>query len=160
MIRGSNRWAKRVELKDSPFIKKVLKSKFEADTARYLMTQGLDAEDIYESLKITYVKPAQKGNYKPDWPLPNGVIVETKGRFTAADRQKMVQVSKQHPHLDIRLVFYSDPTRTKINKGSRTTVAAWCEKNGFRWAWGSVPEAWLNEPEKPIIFGKELPDAE
>ena len=37
--------------------------------------------------------------------LYNGIIIETKGRFTAADRRKHLLVRKQHPHLDIRFVF-------------------------------------------------------
>ena len=102
----------------------------------------------YEELSITYVRPARKCRYKPDFVLThNGIIVETKGRFVTADRQKMIQVKEQHSELDIRLVF-SNPS-TKISKKSKTTYAMWCEKNGFPYAKQLIPEAWLKEEPIP-----------
>ena len=82
--------------------------------------------------------------------LPNGIIVETKGRFTPADRQKHLLVQKQFPELDIRFVF-SNPNQ-KINKGSKTSYAMWCEKNGFLYAKGLIPKEWLMEPAKDRGF--------
>lgn len=95
----------------------------------------------YETLTIPYEKPASMHKYKPDFPLPNGIIVETKGRFVTADRQKHKLIKQQHPHLDIRFVF-SNPN-TRISKQSKTTYAMWCEQNGFKYAKGSVPAEWL-----------------
>jgi hypothetical protein len=97
----------------------------------------------YETTTINYEKPAKAARYTPDFILPNGIIVETKGRFVTADRQKHLAVQAQHPHLDIRFVF-SNPN-ARISKQSATTYAAWCEKHGFKYAKGSVPAAWLTE---------------
>jgi len=83
--------------------------------------------------------------YHPDFQLPNGIIIETKGWFKTQDRTKHLCLNYQHPELDIRFVF-SNPN-AKIGKKSNTTYAMWCEKNGFKYAKGLVPEAWLHERE-------------
>lgn len=84
--------------------------------------------------------------YTPDFLLPNGIIIETKGRFLPEDRRKHLEVRKQHPELDIRFVF--SRASAPINKGSKTTYAMWCEKHGFLWADKQIPDDWLYE-EKP-----------
>lgn len=100
----------------------------------------------YEETKVSYVTPATNHKYTPDFVLENGIIIETKGRFLTADRKKHLLIKQQHPHLDIRFVF----TRSKstISKGSKTTYADWCDKNGFLYADKVVPQAWLNEGKK------------
>jgi hypothetical protein len=104
-------------------------------------TTGLDPE--YESFKIEYVKPSKPSKYTPDFRLPNGIIVETKGRFETADRQKHLLVKAQHPHLDIRFVFSN--SRQRIRKGSPTLYADWCRKHGFQFADKRIPESWFQE---------------
>lgn len=106
----------------------------------------LDAKGInytYETQVITYEKPARKSRYTPDFILPNGIIIETKGRFLTADRQKHLLVKAQHPELDIRFVFSN--SRQTIGKLSKTTYGMWCEKHGFKYADKTIPDAWLNE---------------
>lgn len=103
-------------------------------------------ECAYESMTIPYEKPASKHKYTPDFPLPNGIIIESKGRFVTADRAKHLLVKKQHPHLDIRFVFSN--SKSRISKTSKTTYAAWCEKYGFKYADKLIPEAWLLEPKQ------------
>ena len=44
---------------------------------------GIDGE--YEKHQIRYTKPATNHTYKPDFRLPNGIFIETKGRFTLED---------------------------------------------------------------------------
>jgi hypothetical protein len=104
----------------------------------------------YESLKIPYIKPATKHRYTPDWELPNGIIVEIKGRFTQFDRAKHLLIKDQHPNLDIRFVFKYD---NKIHKNSDTRYSTWCEKHGFLYAFKGVPKEWLEEKKKDIVFG-------
>ena len=106
----------------------------------------LGVEYKYEEVKLKYIKPASEHIYTPDFVLPNGIIVETKGRFLALDRQKHLLVRKNNPTLDIRFVFSNSNAR--ISKTSRTTYAAWCEKNGFLFNDKIIPESWLNEPSK------------
>ncbi len=109
-----------------------------------LTSKGVNFE--FEKTVIEYDKPARKSRYTPDFKLPNGIIVETKGRFVTADRQKHLLVKAQHPKLDIRFVFsYS---RSRISKKSATTYAMWCEKHGFKYADKSIPQEWINEPAR------------
>lgn len=123
-------------------IAKGFRSGLEDKVADYLTDRGVGFD--YEAHPLPYVKPARTHKYTPDFFLKNGVIIETKGRFVTADRQKMVLIRKQHPNLDIRFVF--SRSKTPINKGSKTTYAMWCEKNGFPYADKLPPEEWLNEP--------------
>ena len=97
----------------------------------------------YESFKIPFTEPAKKRTYTPDFQLPNGIVVETKGRFLTADRQKHLMVQAQHPEYDIRFVFSS--SKQKISKRSPTSYADWCLKYGFKYADKTVPAAWIKE---------------
>ena len=98
----------------------------------------------FENRKVEYVVPSRKAKYTPDFELPNGIIVEGKGRFLTADRHKHLLVKDAHPNLDIRFVF-SNPN-ARISKQSSTTYAMWCEKHGFKYAKGTIPTAWVQEP--------------
>ena len=97
----------------------------------------------YEKIKLKYIKPASSHVYTPDFQLPNGIIVESKGRFLAPDRQKHLLVKKHNPELDIRFVFSNSNAR--ISKTSRTTYAMWCRKNGYQYADKLIPQEWLDE---------------
>jgi Phage endonuclease I len=97
----------------------------------------------YETEKVNYIIPASYHTYKPDFKLPNGIRVETKGRFVLADRKKHLLVKQQNPTLDIRFVFTN--SKNKINKKSKTTYADWCDKNGFKYADKVIPDEWFNE---------------
>ena len=105
--------------------------------------ESVGITDCYETLKIPFVQPAKSRNYTPDFVLPNGIIIESKGIFSVADRQKHVWIKEQHPELDIRFVFYN--SRNKIRKGSKTTYGMWCDANGFLFADHSIPDAWIEE---------------
>lgn len=117
------------------------RSGLEEKLAAQLSQAGVDV--AYESMTIPYEKPASKHRYTPDFPLPNGIIIESKGRFVTADRAKHLLIKKQHPHLDIRFVFSS--SKARISKTSKTTYASWCEKYGFKYADKLIPEEWLKE---------------
>ena len=97
----------------------------------------------YEQEIIKYVKPERTSKYHPDFKLPNGIYIETKGRFVTADRQKHLLIQEQHPTLDIRFVF-SNPN-SRISKTSATTYAMWCEKHGFMYAKLLIPAPWFKE---------------
>lgn len=98
----------------------------------------------YETVKLGYTVPAKDRKYTPDFILPNGIIVETKGMFVPEDRRKMQLVKAQHPDLDIRFVF-NNPN-AKLYKKSPTSYAMWCDKEGFPCAAKTVPEDWIKEP--------------
>lgn len=115
------------------------------------VSRNLNAKGVafsYESHVVRYVKPARNARYTPDFILFNGIIVETKGRFVTADRQKHLLIKDQHPDLEIRFVF-SNPN-TRISKQSPTTYAMWCDKHGFKYAKGDIPNAWLIEEPDPL----------
>tara|TARA_R100000458_G_scaffold57083_1_gene62730 strand:+ start:16 stop:477 length:462 start_codon:yes stop_codon:yes gene_type:complete len=105
----------------------------------------LNVDYIYEGIKIEWEDLAYR-TYTPDFVLPNGIIIETKGLFTVADRRKHICIQKQHPKLDIRFVFTS--SRRKLQKGSKTTYATWCEKNNFLFHDRIIPQPWLKERKK------------
>jgi Autographiviridae endonuclease I len=97
----------------------------------------------FEALTIPYNKPAKVCKYTPDFILGNGIIVETKGRFVTADRQKHILIKEQYPERDIRFVFSN--SRARISKQSNTTYQMWCERYGFKFADKSIPQAWIDE---------------
>ena len=97
----------------------------------------------FEETKIKYLKPAKNATYTPDFVLPNGIIIETQGRFLTADRQKHLLVKNQYPELDIRFVFSN--SKQRISKQSKTTYADWCDKHGFAYADVHIPNSWLKE---------------
>lgn len=97
----------------------------------------------YEERKIKWLDSKVR-TYTPDFELPNGVIVETKGRFVAADRRKHLEIKKQFGDLyDIRFVFTN--SRAKLYKGAKSSYGDWCNKHGFLYADKTIPEEWLNE---------------
>lgn len=99
----------------------------------------------YERVKIEW-EDLMYRTYTPDFILPNGIIIEVKGRFTSDDRRKHLAVKKQHTTLDIRFVFES--SRRKLSKGAKTTYGQWCDKHGFMYADRVIPQEWLSESGK------------
>lgn len=125
------------------------RSGLEEKVLKSLQSRGAEVE--YEPFAVHYSQPQKPRRYTPDFLLENGIIVETKGRFVTADRQKHILIKLQHPLLDIRFVF-SNPNQ-RISKLSSTTYAMWCEAKGFKYAGKDVPDAWLAEdPESPRLI--------
>lgn len=132
------------------------RSGFEDRVAELLQERGI--EFTYEEYSYQYEEPLRKnlascadcgstnlqrtGWYTPDFFLENGVIIESKGRFTAADRRKMLAVKEGHPDLDIKMLFMRD---NKIAKNSNTKYSDWCEKHGFDYSIVELKEEWLHE---------------
>lgn len=87
----------------------------------------------YETEKIPYVLAR---HYIPDFIIttPTGkVYVECKGYLRPEHKAKMVAVKRQHPELDIRILFYS----------KKEAYIRWAERCGFRWAIDKIPADWL-----------------
>ena len=100
----------------------------------------------YETLKINYKKPERLAYYRPDFILPNGIIIEAKGRFLTKDRKKHRLIKEQFgDKYDIRFVFSN--SKDKIGSKSKTTYALWCEKLGFKYCDCEIPTAWIKEWE-------------
>jgi predicted nuclease of restriction endonuclease-like RecB superfamily len=137
-----------------------LEQTFRSDLERKVASQLAGYQWSYETLTLEYVVPARKAKYRPDFILgdkPPHILIEAKGVFggyefngkkkmgnSAQARQKMLLVKEQHPELDIRFVFHN--ANKPIYKGSPTTHADWCQKNGFPYSdKGVVPQEWLDE---------------
>ena len=121
------------------------RSGLEEDVAEQFTERGLPT--FYETETLTFEVPAQKRRYTPDFPVErkdgSRFFVETKGRFTTSDRMKHLHFKKSRPDIEIRFVF--NRSKTPIKKGSKTTYAMWCEKNGFLFADKLIPDEWFEE---------------
>lgn len=87
----------------------------------------------YEGERIPYVLA---GHYVPDFIIqtPTGVLyIEAKGYLRPEHKRKMVAIKRQHPNLDIRILWYS-----YNNKNIK-----WAEKNRFKYAISTIPKEWL-----------------
>lgn len=140
------------EEKRARAIKEGYRSGLEEAVAHDLDKRGV--KYTYETVKVKYIIPESKHTYTPDFILDNGIIVETKGRFVTADRKKHLLIKSQHPELDIRFVFAYP--NSKLDKDSKTTYAGWCQKHGFLFAKGSIPEAWVKE--RCLLEDEEEPE--
>ena len=104
------------------------------------------------SLKVEYEPDAftwhpKPRKYVPDFKItrPNGTsfYVEYKGRLTTDNRTKMLGIKKEHPDLDLRIVF--EKPHNKISKGSKTRYCDWALKHGFPWADNCLPKGWMKK---------------
>lgn len=119
------------------------RSGFEKKVVAYLRKNNVDFK--YESQKIKYTVPKSEHIYTPDFELPNGILVEAKGKLDRLTRKKMLLVVDQNPDKDIRFVFMRD---NYIAKGSKTKYSAWAIKHGIKYhvsSEGHVPMEWLEE---------------
>jgi len=127
--------------KKSTARKRGFKSGLEDSTATHIKSKGIKV--LYETTKIHYTIPSSKHVYTPDFILPNGIIIESKGYFAIEDRKKHMLIRQQHPDKDIRFVFTR--SATKLYKGAKSTYSDWCVKNNFKFADKKIPDSWFNE---------------
>ena len=119
-----------------------MRSKFEEDIAKkYPQLE-------YEKDKLTYVVPAKKRTYNPDWTIRDGVFIESKGKLDRETIEKMLLVKEQNPDKTIYILFQKG--NNKVRRGSKTTYLERAKKNGFEAAcWqqtrGEIPKEWLEE---------------
>lgn len=132
-----------------------MRSKFEKNVAKILSSKGVKYE--YEAYQFPYTEPLRKnkarcmdcgstqlvreGWYTPDFYLPESkLFIETKGRFTAADRRKMVSVIRDNPEERFVMLFMRD---NKIHRNSKTHYSDWCMEQDIDFAIGEPKEDWL-----------------
>ena len=122
-------------------IKAGYRSGLEEQTAKMLKKKKV--RYTYEETKIKW-EDFKIRTYTPDFVLHNGIIIETKGRFTASDRRKHLEIKRQYgKEYDIRFVFSN--SRSKLDKGAKSTYGDWCTKNGFLYADKEIPQEWIDE---------------
>ena len=68
---------------------------------------------------------------RKDFELNPTVFLETKGRFTAADRKKHLQFRESNPNITIAFLFQE--AYNTLSRSSKTTYADWATKNNFLW---------------------------
>lgn len=118
---------------------KKYRSKFEKAVHEHTIRHGRDAEYEPDGYYLNYAIPSR---YIPDFRLDSGVLVETKGYLGPRDRAKMRQVKASNPTADIRFVFQR--ANNRISKSANSMMYwQWCEKHGFPWAEGAIPEEWF-----------------
>jgi len=122
-------------------LKHGFRSGLEDVNAKYLLSKGQAVE--YEGYTMSYTQPSKRRKYTCDFVLWNGILIETKGAFPTADRQKHLMIKQDYPDLDLRFVF-SRPQQ-RISKQSKTSYAAWCDHKGFQWAGQIIPDHWVTE---------------
>jgi hypothetical protein len=112
-----------------------MRSKFEKDISNVLKRNKVKFK--YETLSLTYTVQRK---YKPDF-ICGDIIIEAKGRFTGADRTKLLKIKETYPNLDIRLWFMYDNWLTN-KKQSR--YSDWAKKHGFLYHVGlKFPKKWF-----------------
>ena len=123
------------------YLVELFKSGLERRIARQIEDAGIAVE--YETLCLPFLQPAAHRSYRPDFWLPNGIVIEAKGHFVLDDRKKHVLIHDQYPFLDIRLVFSN--ANNRISKRSKTTYADWCRNLEIPYSTGSIPTIWFDE---------------
>jgi len=114
---------------------KGFRNQFEERLGSFLDDRRIAYE--YETLILGYTL---EGKYKPDFILPNGIIIEAKGFFRTHAQRALRAVQKAHPELDIRLVFYNQNQKVQ---GSNLKCYEWAVKYKFKFSNGSIPEEWI-----------------
>jgi len=122
------------------------KSGLEQTVAEQIKSTPYDLK--YETETIHYIVPERKAKYTPDFVFTkrngNFMFIETKGRWTTADRQKMKHVLTSNPGIDIRMVFQNPNQR--LSKTSKTTYEEAARKMGIiHVAKKDIPTEWLTE---------------
>lgn len=98
------------------------RSKFEAR-----VSDALGPTWAYETVKLPYTL---RNNYIPDFVREAvKLVVEAKGRFTGADRRKMLAAKGENPEWDIRIAFMRN---NPLYKGAKNRYMDWAAKHGFR----------------------------
>lgn len=109
----------------------MLRNDFEKKISRQLKKRKIPFENETERIPYTLT-----GVYIPDFILYKGLVkiyVECKGHFRREDKRKLAAVVKQHPEIDLRIVFY------RLDKQN----IRWAEKHKIHWSVGSIPNEWL-----------------
>lgn len=124
------------------------RNKFEEKIGESLTNLGVNFG--YETERLRYTIEAQ---YVPDFILltkgGRKIYVETKGNgrsFDGPSRRKLIAVKREHPELDIRIVFYSDgKCGPKRKDGTFMRQSDWAAKHGFQYAIREIPGDWIAE---------------
>lgn len=129
-----------------------LRSKFEYTVAVALVEAGVEfgyeerSYPWWEKLPRAVCKSCGEKDcqvarsYTPDFFLPNGNIIEAKGRFTSKDR-KIAAAMREIIGSNFKMLFM---TNNWLNKNKKSRYGDWCDARDIEWAVGpKVPKEWL-----------------
>ncbi len=116
-----------------------LRNKFEKQVSKQL--KRLKVSFGYETERLNYTL---SGSYLPDFVIvmsdSRKVYVETKGYLRSEDKRKLVAVKKQHPLIDLRILFYPFKSQKREIQYTR-----WAIKNKVPYAIGKIPKEWFDD---------------
>lgn len=148
----NRRYQKRREAEDAGY-----RSGFEKAMAELLSSHGITFS--YETGTIAYASPVRGADcgacgskrvqkhrkYLPDFRVGR-IVLETKGKFTSADRTKFLAIKASNPTVDLRLVFQRD---NKLRRNSESHYSDWAKAHGFKYHVGlKLPAKWVRELKK------------
>jgi hypothetical protein len=128
-------------------------SLFELEFAKDLIKRGIPFH--YEEFPIKYYLEPRTGKcmncggtdiviehiYWPDFFLKeHNLYIETKGKFSAKDRTKILSVIRDNPWLDLRLIFMRDNWLTRKHV---TKYSDWCKQNNIQYSFLFMPDEWI-----------------
>lgn len=137
-------------------VRKDYRSNFEFNIARSLKERGIDFKyetESYEVWRSVYQPKCMecgsdnvisRHTYTPDFFLPNGIVIETKGKVTPQVRTNLLEIKDAMAFYDIdwRIVFMRDNwlTKKKIKR-----LSDWAKDNNIKYSVGRIPDEWLKE---------------
>lgn len=104
-------------------VKKEKRSRLEEEVAAVLEPLGFE----YESTRLAYHVPRL---YTPDFTYSH-VVIEVKGYFRAGDTQKYKAI--RDSLVDKTFVMILQTPNKPVRKGSKLTMAEWCDRNDIEW---------------------------
>jgi len=122
---------------------KQLRNKLERKVRDLIVDRGFTPR--YETESLEYTIPASEHIYTPDFKLSANVYVEAKGIWDLEDRKKILLIQDQYPEVIVCMAFQN--ASYKINPGSKTTYAMWCEEHGIPYIdtrYEGIPEEWCS----------------
>ena len=137
--------------------RKPYRSNYEDKIAKWM--EDNDINFSYEAYSYQYEGPVRRnrsrcsecgstalvydGWYTPDFFVGDSIIIEAKGRFTAADRRKIKAVRADIPELADKLVMMF-MTDNKLNRNAKKRYSDWCEDEGIDYVVGTeLKKEWL-----------------
>lgn len=80
---------------------------------------------------------AKYSTYSPDFEIRASTFIEAKGKFTAANRTRLIAFAEEHPSVKIYLLFQRD---NWLSKRHASKYSDWARQYGFDYTVGTHPD--------------------
>lgn len=127
-----------------------LKSKLEVSGLKSLLSikRKYKFNVDYETEELSYFIPKK---YVPDFIITfkdgRKMYIEMKGYLREEDKVKLVAVKRDHPDIDLRIVFQKD---NKVYRNPNFKYTDWAKKYGIPSAIGTPPSDWFRQELVPV----------